>query len=150
MSEILENQTFVFIAMSALIFVLTQFIKMPIKYGTKHIHFSDDEQKDAFARKMFNATILLIPFGLGILAEFLYCTIYLHMAFTAITGLNYGTGAVSLYGIVERFLKKKIANPYSDTEEGKALVEAVKKVTADGKIDKNDADPVKAFWKKVK
>jgi hypothetical protein len=99
---------------------------------------------------MVNATILLIPFALGILADFLYSTFVLHTAFSVIVGLSYGTAGISLYGVVERFFKVKLSNPYTETEEGKAVVELVEEVTADKKVDKKDVDPVKAFWKKVK
>ena len=91
---------------------------------------------------------LLIPFALGVLAEFLYTTYYLHTAFTVITGLGYGTAGISLYGIVERFFKVKIFNPY-DTAEGKAVQELVDNVTADGKVDDSDVDHVKEFYKKI-
>lgn len=150
MSELLKNEAFVLSAMAAIIFVITQFLKMPIKFFSKHICFKDDVAKTERVRKMINATILLIPFGLGILAEFLYAVLYLHVAFSALNGIGYGTAAISFYGIIERFFKVKLPNPYEETEEGKAVVELAKNVVADNKVDKKDIDPVKAFWKKVK
>lgn len=142
MKELLYNEYFVWCAMAVIIFIATQFLKLPIKFGTKHI-------KNARVRKMANATILLIPFALGIALDFLYSTYILHTAFSVIAGLGYGTAGISLYGVVERFFKVKVENPY-DTEEGKAVTELVEKVSKDGKVDKKDKDAVKEFWKKVK
>lgn len=131
MWELLKNPYFVMCAMAVIIFLVTQVLKLPIKFGTKHI-------KNQRVRKMVNATILLLPFGLGVLADFLYSTYVMRNAFTVIAGLGYGTAGISLYGVVERFFKVKIENPY-DTEEGKLalnLVEDAKKdLISDGKIE---------------
>lgn len=140
--ELLKNPFFVSCAMAVIIFALTQVLKLPIKHFTKKI-------KNERVRRMVNATILLIPFALGVLADFLYSTYYLQTAFTVITGLGYGTAGISLYGVIERFFKVKIENPY-DTEEGQAVKELVKDVSKDKKIDENDKNAVKDFWNKVK
>ena len=140
--ELLKNDYFVWCAMAVIIFALTQVLKLPIKACTKHI-------KNERLRRIVNATILLIPFGLGVLADFLYSTYYLHTAFTIITGLGYGTAGISLYGAVERFFKVKTNNPY-ESEAGKAVTELVDEITKDGKVDKNDKHAVKDFWDKVK
>lgn len=142
MKELLYNAYFVWCAMAVIIFIATQILKLPIKIATKRF-------KNERVRKMFNATILLIPFGLGIFLDFLYSTYILHTAFSVLAGLGYGTAGISLYGVVERFFKVKIENPY-DTEEGKAVTELVNEVSKDGKVDKKDKDAVKEFWKKVK
>lgn len=139
--QLLANEYFVWCAMAVIIFGVTQLLKLPIKLCTKRI-------KNERVRRSVNAIILLIPFALGILAEFLYTTYYLHTAFTVITGLGYGTAGISLYGIVERFFKVKVPNPY-DTDEGKAVKEFVDNVTADGKVDDEDIDAVKNFYKKI-
>jgi hypothetical protein len=140
--ELLKNDYFVWCAMAVIIFALTQVLKLPIKYFTKKI-------SNERLRRIVNATILLIPFGLGILADFLYSTYYLHTAFTIITGLGYGTAGISLYGAVERFFKVKTNNPY-ESEAGKAVTELVGEISKDGKVDKNDTHAVKDFWKKIK
>lgn len=140
--KLLGNEYFVLSAMAVIIFALTQVLKLPIKTCTKKI-------KNERARKMVNATILLIPFALGVLADFLYSTYYLHTAFTVITGLGYGTAGISLYGVVERFFKVKLDNPY-DTEEGKAVIGLVEDVSADGKVTDNDKHAVADFLNKVK
>ncbi len=141
--QLLSNDYFVWCAMAAIIFLITQIIKLPYKCLTKKLI------KNERARKIANAVILLIPFGLGILGEFLYSTYYLHSAFTVITGLGYGTASISLYGIVERFFKVKIKNPYETSEDGKAVKELVDKVLEDGKVDKTDLSAVDEFWKTI-
>ena len=142
MKELLYNEYFVWCAMAVIIFIATQILKLPIKFGTKHI-------KNERVRKIANATILLIPFGLGVALDFLYSTYILHTAFSVIAGLGYGTAGISLYGVVERFFKVKVENPYN-SEEGKAVTELVEEVSKDGKVDKKDKDAVKEFWEKVK
>lgn len=138
---ILSNTYFVWCCMAVFVFGITQLIKMPIKHFTSKI-------KNERKRKIINATILLIPFALGILFEFLYSTYILHTAFTVIVGLGYGTAGISLYGIVERFFKVKIDNPYN-TSEGKAVTELVDKVMEDGKVDEKDVSAVQEFLDKV-
>ena len=143
MRELLTNNYFVVFAVAIVIFFATQLLKMPIKHFTA-------KMKNERVRRMINATILLIPFALGVLFDILYCTFVTHTAFSIIVGLGYGSAGISLYGAVERFFKVKISNPYVETEEGKAVTELVEAVTADGKVDKKDQDPIKEFWKKVK
>jgi hypothetical protein len=140
--ELLKNEYFVWCAMAVIIFALTQVLKLPIKACTKKI---ENER----VRRIVNATILLIPFGLGVLADFLYSTYYLHTAFTVITGLGYGTAGISLYGAIERFFKVKTENPY-ETEAGKAVTELVKEISKDGKVDEDDRHAVADFWNNVK
>ena len=142
MWELLNNAYFVWCAMAVIIFLVTQIIKMPIKHFSSKI---ENERK----RRMINATILLIPFAIGVALDFAYSTYVTHTAFTVIAGLGYGTAGISLYGVIERFFKVKIDNPY-DCEEGEAVVELAEAVSADKKVNKKDIDPVKDFLKKVK
>lgn len=142
MELLLHNDYFVWCAMAVIIFGITQVLKLPIKCFTKKI-------ANERARKIVNATILIIPFVLGVLFEFLYSTYYLHSAFTVITGLGYGTASISLYGIVERFFKVKIPNPYETTEEGKAVTDLVESIQADGKVDHEDKTAVEEFLEKL-
>lgn len=139
MDALLTNQLFIIGVLSALIFGITQGLKQFIKLGTKRI-------KNERVRRMVNMTILLLPFGLAFLAEFLWGVLYLQGTYSVECALTYGTGAISLYGIVERFLKVK--NPY-DTAEGKEALELVGEITKDGKVDKNDISAVERFIKKV-
>lgn len=140
--KLLSSEYFVWCAMAVIIFLITQVLKLPIKHFTSKI-------KNQRTRKIVNATILVIPFVLGVLFEFLYTTYYLHTAFTVIAGLGYGTAGISLYGVIERFFKVKIDNPYKTTEEGKAVQELIDKVQEDGKIDKSDVSAVDEFWKTI-
>jgi hypothetical protein len=128
--------------MAVIIFALTQVLKLPIKYFTKKI-------KNERMRRMVNATILLIPFAVGIALDFLYSTYYLHGAFSIINGLGYGTAGISLYGAIERFFKVKTENPY-ETQAGKAVTELVEDISKDGKVNGDDKHAVKDFWDKVK
>ena len=140
--KLLNNEYFVWCAMAVIIFGLTQLLKLPIKYFTKKI-------SNERVRRMVNATILLIPFAVGVILDFLYSTYYLHGAFSVINGLGYGTAGISLYGAIERFFKVKTENPY-ETEAGKAITELVEEISDDGKVDENDKHAVKDFWDKVK
>lgn len=142
MQELLHNKVFILCAMAVIIFAVTQVLKLPIKFFTNKI-------KNQTTRKRVNATILLIPFALGILFEFLYGKYVTITPFNVITGLGYGFSGISLYSIIERFFGIKTANPY-ESDEGKAVTELISKVSADGKVDENDQDAVKAFWDKVK
>jgi hypothetical protein len=128
--------------MAVIIFALTQVLKLPIKACTKHI-------KKERVRRMVNATILLIPFAVGVVLDFVYSTYYLHGAFSVINGLGYGTAGISLYGAIERFFKVKTENPY-ETQAGKAVTELVEDISKDGKVDEKDKHAVKDFWDKVK
>lgn len=142
--QLLANSYFVWCAMAVIIFGVTQLLKLPIKAVTKKV-------KNERKRRIINATILLIPFALGILFEFFYTTYYLHTAFTAsaaANGLGYGTAGISLYGIIERFFKVKVNNPY-DSQAGQAVLDLVDDVTADGKVDSNDKNAVDEFYEKI-
>lgn len=142
LKELLYNHEFMVSLMAVVIFLSTFVIKYPIKLATKHI---GNERK----RKMANAVILLVPFALGVLFDFLYTKYVIADPFSVLRGLGYGTAAISLYGIVERFFKVKVPNPY-ETEEGKAVKALVDKVSEDGKVDENDKDAVTEFLNMVK
>lgn len=140
-NALLNNEWFMWCAMAVIVFLVTQLLKMPIKHFTAKI-------SNERARKMVNATILLIPFALGVAFDILYSTYVIHSAYSIINGLGYGTAGISLYGVVERFFKVKVQNPY-DSEEGKAVLELVEDVAKDGKVTESDKDIVKEFMKKV-
>ena len=142
METLLNNEAFVVGAMGLIIFGITQLLKLPIKFFTAKIN-------NERGRKIVNATILLIPFACGILGDYFYSTYYLHTAYNIITGLSYGTTAISIYGLVERFFKVKVDNPY-ETDDGKAVVQLVGDVTKDGKVDSNDKSAVQSFLEKMR
>lgn len=146
--SILKSDYFIWCAMAVIIFFVTQVLKLPIKVCTKKI-------KNERVRKIVNATILLIPFGLGVLFEFLYGTYLYPVLFpdkvwnlTVITGLGYGTTGITLYSAIERFFKIKTNNPYN-TEEGKAVTNFISDITADGKVDGDDKSAVQEFLDKI-
>lgn len=139
LKTLLSNEYFMLCAMAVIIFLITQILKIPIKHFTKKI-------KNARLKKIVNSTILLIPFAVGLIAELLYSTYYLQIGFVGVTGLGYGAAGISLYGIVERFFKVKIDNPYETTEEGKAVKEFIEEVQKDEKIDKHAVDK---FWELI-
>lgn len=139
--HLLANSYFVWGAMAVIIFGLTQLIKLPYKKLTNLI-------KNERGRRIANIFILLVPFALGILAEWLFNTFYLHTELTIITGLTWGMTSISGYAFVERFFGVKVKNPY-DSDEGQAVLELVDEVKADGKVDSNDKNAVKDFYKKI-
>ena len=140
--NLLHNEYFVGCAMAVIIFGLTQLLKLPIKHFTSKI-------VNERARKIVNATILLIPFILGVVFEMVFSTYYLEVTISIVRGLSYGTAGISIYSLFERFLKVKIDNPY-ETEEGEAVQELIENVTADGQVDEGDSAAVQEFFSKVK
>lgn len=145
--QLLSNEYFMLCIMAVVVFCLTQILKLPIKAATKYI-------KNEKTRGIVNLVILVIPFALGLLAEFLFDGLYLHNEFSVITGLQYGSSSLIVYGVFEKIAKKsgvniKLNNPYKTTEEGKAVQELVEKVQEDGKIDKSDLSAVDAFWEAI-
>lgn len=140
-AELIRNEYVVCSIMAIVIFAVTQLLKLPIKAVTKNI------ERERL-RRIINALILLIPFGLGILFEYLYNGLFLEQELTFYKGLMYGSSGVALYGFIERFFKVKVENPYN-SEEGEAVLELVDDVSKDKVIDEKDKDSVKAFWKKI-
>lgn len=146
------------IVMSAVILALTELFKAPFKKAIKRL----SERKQAIV----NIVWVILPFGLGVLAQFLYCKYIIETPFTAkqiVTGINsLGSGAIALYELsidkIKKWKKKKgepepvIDNPY-ETEEGQVIINAVNDVTADGVIDKKDIptvqDTVQDLYKKI-
>lgn len=147
--ELLANEGFVIVIMAVLVCALTQLLKMPIKALTNKIATTER------GRRIANATILLIPFGLGFLLEWLYSAYYLQVDYNVVEALTAGTSGISLYAVLEQFLKKnkngdvKTDEISYDSDEGKAVLELIDKVSADGKIDEKDIDAVKDFWNTI-
>lgn len=140
---ILSYKGVVFVGALMFTFVVTQILKLPIKKFTKKI------ENDA-TRRLVNLVILLIPFLLGCLYEYLYSYYYLHEAFSILRGLSFGASGISAYNLAEPVFKKifgvkTTTNVYKDTESGKAVVELINDITKDGKVDKNDLSAVDSF-----
>ena len=138
MTELLNNENFVWGAMAILVLCISQLIKLPIKALTKATI------KNESARSRVNTLIMLIPLALGVFGDWLFCTFYLGTAFSVVDGIKIGGTAITLYGMLEKSIK---GAPSPETE---AALELVEKVTEDKKVDKKDNDAVKAFLKKVK
>lgn len=119
------NTVAAFWIMAAIVFIITQVIKLPIKAATKKLKES--------TRKKVNSIILLLPFAFGIGIELLYCQYITKTAFDIVQGIILGGQSIAFYGIIERFFSVKIANPY-ETEEGKAVLDAVNASVSDGKV----------------
>lgn len=138
MAELLKNKTFVWGAMSLIVLLLSQLLKLPIKALTKKTI------KDKTIRDRVNIAIMLIPLALGILCDWLFCTYYAHTLFSVDEGVKVGFSAITLYGILERAFKGKKSKKTTELEE------LGQNVFADGKIDKNDISAVQDYLNKVK
>lgn len=133
MTELLNNKEFVWGAMSIIVLIFSQLLKLPIKTLT------EKTIKDKLVRDRVNVTIMLIPLALGILFDYLFCTLYLKVAFDIVEGIKIGGTAVTIYGALEKLFKGKKSNETAETEK------LVKDITKDGKVDKTDSDTVKEF-----
>lgn len=150
MQAILENQVVVYVVMAALIFGLTQGLKwLFIKPFTNKI-------KNEKVRKAVNTTIYFIPYALGILFEFVYAVLLVHSEFSVVMGIIHGTSGIACYGVFERIYSlctgksSNIANPYTDTDVGRAVKELMDSVAEDGEVNKDDFPKLKEFLEKVR
>jgi hypothetical protein len=147
MTELLNNQTFVWGAMAMIAFLVTQGLKWAfIKPYTKKL----DKRK----KTILNSLILILAFGSAVLCEFLYSRFWLGTALNLDRALNGWGGASGIYGIFEWFIKllkgedAKLENPY-ETKEAEDVKKVIKDVTKDGKIDKSDSAILKDFADKL-
>lgn len=137
MSGIIEflktNTVAAFWIMAAIVFILTQLIKLPIKAATSKLNES--------TRKKVNSLILLLPFVFGIGIEYLYCAYIAGTPFDVVEGVILGGQSIAFYGIVERFFNVKVDNPYTTTE-GQAVIESVKDSVSDGTLTSTEVAEV--------
>ena len=138
MAELLNNEYFVWGAMALVVLLFSQLLKLPIKAITKKTI------KNESARSRVNTVLMLIPLGLGVLCDWLFCTLYLHIPFSVVEGIKVGGTAVTLYGMLEKLIKG------AESKETVETLELVENITNDGKVDKNDKSAVKEFLNKVK
>lgn len=138
MIELLNNPTFMWGAMSIIVLIVSQLLKLPIKALT------EKTIKDKTVRDRVNVTIMLIPLALGILVDYMFCTYYLHIAFDIVEGVKIGGTAITLYGVLEKLFKGGVSK---ETEEAIALST---EIISDGKIDKKDGEIIKEFINKIK
>lgn len=137
MAELLNNEYFVWGAMAIIVLCLSQLLKLPIKALTKKTI------KDENIRARVNILLMLIPLALGVLGDWLFCTLYLHIPFSILEGVKIGGTAVTLYGMLEKLIKG------SQSKETSATLELVENITKDGKVDKNDSQSIKDFANKL-
>lgn len=150
MQALLQNKVLMYFIMAVLIFGLTQGLKWAfVKPFTNKI-------KNEKARKAVNTVIYFIPYGLGILFEFIYAVLLVHTDFSIVMGIIHGTAGIACYGVFERVYSlitgksSNIKNPYEATDAGRAVKELMESVAEDGKVNEDDYPALKAFLDKVK
>lgn len=137
MAELLNNEYFVWGAMAIIVLCLSQLLKLPIKALTKKTI------KNENARVRVNTALMLIPLALGVLCDWLFCTLYLGIPFSVVEGVKVGGTAVTLYGMIEKLVKG------SQSKETTATIKLVNDITKDGSVDKSDAQSIKDFANKL-
>jgi hypothetical protein len=140
--ELLSNEYFILGVMSIIICLITQILKMPIKIFTNKI-------KNVKVEKRVTTLLMLLPLALGILFNFVYNTYYLHVAFSAVQGLSWGTTSIMFYQGLKRFLTGQ-ETPEQEKKELKSVKDLVEEIAKDGKVDNSDTSAVKDFLNKVK
>jgi hypothetical protein len=133
MEELLNNETIMWGIMSFIVLCASQLLKLPIKALTKKLI------KDENIRSRVNVILMLIPLGLGILCDWLFCTYYLGITFNIVEGVKIGGTAVTLYAGIEKIFKGKTSKETTET------LKLVEDITKDGKVDKSDNEIVKHF-----
>lgn len=142
MKELLSNDYFVLCAMSIIICLITQLLKLPIKLFTNKIKNPKTEDR-------VTALLMTLPLALGVLFNFLYNVYYLEIAFSVIEGLSWGTASIMFY----QGFKKVITGKEPTTKEVQQLnelKELANDIGSDGKIDANDKDAISEYLNKVK
>ena len=135
--ELLNNENFVWGAMSILVLCVSQLLKLPIKIFTNKI-------KNEKIRELVNTTIMIIPLALGILFDFAFCSFYLNIPFSVEQGLKVGATAVTLYGMLERIVKGATSKSTQET------LKLADDMLADGKVNGDDMSAVQSFFNRGK
>lgn len=142
MKELLSNDYFVLCAMSIIICLITQLLKLPIKIFTNKI-------KDEKIEKRVTALFMLLPLALGVLFNFLYNIYFLHIAFSVVQGLSWGTTSIMFYQGFRRFItgKEPTLLEKQELEEVKILAN---QIGSDAKLDLTDKNAISEYLNKVK
>jgi nitrate reductase gamma subunit len=140
--ELLSNDYFVLGAMSIIICLITQLLKMPIKLFTNKIKNSKTEDR-------VTALLMLLPLVLGVLFNFLYNVYYLKIAFSVIEGLSWGTASIMFYKGFKKLVTGKEPTA-EESEKIKSVKDLVQKIASDGKVDKTDTTAINEYLNKVK
>lgn len=139
--KLLSYDYFVVVAMSVVICLITQLIKAPIKFFTNKIKNSNIEDR-------ITTLFMLIPLALGVVGNFLYNTYYLHIAFSVLEGLSWGTASIAFYQAFKKALTGKTPSK-KEIEAVNQIKVLTEKITKDGKVDGKDVSAVKEFLDKV-
>lgn len=142
MEELLSNDYFVLCAMSIIICLITQLLKMPIKFFTNKIKNQKTEDR-------VTALLMTLPLALGVLFNFFYNVYYLKIAFSVIEGLSWGTASIMFYQGFKKLITGK--NPTAtETQQVNDVKQLASEIASDGKIDKDDANAISEYLNKVK
>lgn len=142
MKELLSNNYFVLCAMSIIICLITQLLKLPIKLFTNKI-------KNQKAENRVTSLLMLIPLALGVLFNFVYNVYYLHIAFSVIEGLSWGTTSIAFYQGFKKLITGKEPTAI-EIQQANDVKELATQIASDGKIDKNDTNAISEYLNKVK
>lgn len=140
--ELLSNDYFVLCAMSIIICLITQLLKMPIKFFTNKIKNPNTEDR-------VTALLMTLPLALGVLLNFLYNVFYLKIAFSVIEGLSWGTASIMFYQGFKKLITGKDPTPI-ESEQINSVRELASKIASDGKIDRSDTNAINEYLNKVK
>lgn len=104
-------------------------------------------------RKTANKGLILIAFGLGILAQYIYSVIT-RSVINVTEGIAIGTASLSLYAVIERGHKNKPVISVEEAQLGEDIItKATNDILADGKITEDDiksgVSAVDKFFKEV-
>jgi hypothetical protein len=123
--------------LGAVVCLITQFVKLPFKALFKKVI------KNANVLDRVNAVIILLPLGLGVLADFIL-SLFTEMAFDVVQGFIIGGMALAIYALLEKIFKGNMS------KQTQSALELTKETLKDGKVDKADKSAVKEFLEKVK
>jgi hypothetical protein len=124
------------IIMSIITCVVVAILKLPFKALTNKI-------KNEKCRKVVNVFIILLAFGVGIGAKWLFET-YLgngNMDNLIIGGLANGAGATAIYAVIDQLLGNKSPKTIGVAN---SVISATQNVLNDGKVDGADNTTVKS------
>ena len=142
MEELLSNNYFVLCAMSIIICLITQLLKMPIKFFTNKIKNQKTEDR-------VTALLMTLPLALGVLFNFLYNVYYLKIAFSVIEGLSWGTASIMFYQGFKKVITGKEPTAI-EIQQANDVKELATQIASDGKIDKNDTNAISEYLNQLK
>lgn len=142
MKELLSNNYFILSAMSIIICLITQLLKLPIKLFTNKIKNPKTEDR-------VTALLMTLPLALGVLFNFLYNVYYLKIAFSVIEGLSWGTASIMFYQGFKKLITGKEPTAI-EIQQANDVKELATQIASDGKIDKKDTNAISEYLNKVK